>query len=62
MSEMTMARNQLDTMLEVLLQVTALADSDVRDLQVNELEEALRRPVVATRSVDPSVLPDRPSD
>jgi tetratricopeptide (TPR) repeat protein len=48
-AEAVLDREQLDDLLEVLLQVPQLDDSDQRDEMVQELERILRRPVEALR-------------
>lgn len=52
MSEIALGRGQLDNMIETLIRVSALAESNVRDVRVNDLEATLRRPLVASRSVE----------
>ncbi len=49
MAEAVLDREQLDDLLEVLLQVPQLGDSDQRDETVPELERLLRRPLAALR-------------
>jgi tetratricopeptide (TPR) repeat protein len=49
MAEAVLDREQLDDVLEVLLQVPQLDDSDQRDEIVDDLERTLRRPLVALR-------------
>ncbi len=52
MSDLLIGRNQFDRLLEALLRVSALHDSDVRDLLTDEVAAILRRPLDATRFVD----------
>jgi tetratricopeptide (TPR) repeat protein len=52
-AEVVLGRGQLDGMLETLLRVPALSDSDVRDARVEDLRRALRRPIQLSRFVDP---------
>jgi tetratricopeptide (TPR) repeat protein len=47
-----LVRGQLDSMLEALQRIPALADPDVRDTRVEDLRRALRRPLEITRFVD----------
>jgi tetratricopeptide (TPR) repeat protein len=51
-SEVVLGRGPLNSVLEALLRVPALADSDVRDARVEDLRRALRRPVEIKRYVD----------
>ncbi|NUR30389.1 MAG: hypothetical protein HOV83_31810, partial [Catenulispora sp.] len=52
MSETILGSSRLDSLLEALLRLDSLRDSDVRDQCVEALEANLRRPVDATRFAD----------
>ncbi|WP_027341644.1 FxSxx-COOH system tetratricopeptide repeat protein [Hamadaea tsunoensis] len=52
MSETILGSSRLDSLLEALLRLDSLRDSDVRDQCMEELEASLRRPLDATRFAD----------
>ena len=52
MSDVVLGRGPLNSVLEALLRVPALADSDVRDARVEDLRRALRRSLEIKRYVD----------
>jgi tetratricopeptide (TPR) repeat protein len=51
-SDVLIDRNHLDRLLEAMLEVPGLTDSDVRDSQVEELTQRLRRTLDAARFAD----------
>jgi tetratricopeptide (TPR) repeat protein len=51
-SDVVVDRNHLDSLLEAMLQVPGLTDSDVRDAQVEKLTRLLRRTIDAARFAD----------
>jgi tetratricopeptide (TPR) repeat protein len=51
-SDVVLSRGHLNGMLEALIRVPALADSDVRDARVEDLRRILRRPLEITRFVE----------
>jgi tetratricopeptide (TPR) repeat protein len=50
--DMLLDRDQLDSLLELMLQIPGLDDSDVRDVRLEDVTRTLRRPVDARRFAD----------
>jgi len=51
-TEQVLDRYHLDNLIEAMLQVPGVADTDVRDIRVDELKQLLRRPLSTNRFAD----------